>query len=665
MAVYGYSGKILRVDLSSGRASSISTLDYAGGFLGGRGIAAGIYWDEVPPEAGSTDAANKLIFMTGPLCGIPAIGGSRWEVCGKGPGAPARFSYGNLGGRWGAALKSAGYDGMVVEGRAEKPTCLFIHDGKVELRDASGLWGKGAIEARESLKSTLGSSVRVVSIGPAAENMVVMATLLAENNASGSGGLGAVMGAKGLKAVAVGAGREGTRVAQPDRLRELTAHYRELRRCFPADGWEYLSRWSRDPTLEPRLMPGPEMKKEPCYGCLGRCARKVYISGDGKKGKFICHSAFFYQPWVDRYYGEWRDVAFEATQLCDTYGLDAVAVDLMISWLHLCHQSGILTDESTGIPISKLGSAEFIETLTRKIAFREGFGELLAQGVHRAAEDIGPAAREQLGLAGHLAEPGYHPYGPRLYNTNALLYAMEPRMPIQQLHEIGLILAKWSAGTRGLTTITSDVVRGVARRFWGGEAAADFTTWEGKALAAKMIQEREFVEASLILCNFLWPITDCDQSPDRVGDPGLESRILSAVLGNSVGERDLYGVGERIFNLQRAILVREGHRGRRDDTLADHFFNLPVQYDQANADCLVPGKGGETVSRKGAVVDRDAFEKTKDEYYELRGWDVATGLQTRGTLEKLGLAGVADDLEGRRLLAGATTWQEAIGDNQV
>jgi aldehyde:ferredoxin oxidoreductase len=344
-------------------------------------------------------------------------------------------------------------------------------------------------------------------------------------------------------------------------------------------------------------------------------------------------------------------VAFQATKLCDSYGLDAVAIDLMISWLHLCHQAGILTDESTGIPISKLGSAEFIETLTRKIAFREGFGDLLAQGIHKAAEAVGPAAKEQVGLAGHLAEPGYHPYGPRLYITNALLYAMEPRMPIQQLHEIGLIMAKWSAGTRGLTAITSDVVRGAAKRFWGGEVAADFTTWEGKALATKMIQEREFVEASLILCNFLWPITECDRSPDRVGDPTLESQIVSAVLGNGIGEQELYGIGERTFNLQRAILVREGHCGRKFDTLPDHFFNLPVQYDQANADCLVPGKGGEIVSRKGAVVDRREFEKMKDEYYQLRGWDVATGLQTRRTLEKLGLAEVARDLEGRGLLA--------------
>lgn len=650
MATCGYAGRILRADLSSRRASTVPTEEYAGRFLGGRGIAARIYWDEVPPGAGPFDAANRLVFITGPLCGVPAVSGSRWEVCGKGPQSPPRFSHANLGGRWGAALKFAGYDGVIVQGISDKPVYLFVHDDKAEFRDASGIWGMHALQAAEALKGELGSQARVTAIGPAAENRVVTATFLADNYTIGSGGLGAVMGAKNLKAVVVLEGRQPVRIARPDELREVTEHYRGLNRAFPTDGWEHLSRWSRDPTLEPRLMPGPEMKKETCYGCLGRCARKTYVSSDGRKGKFICHAAFFYQPWADRYYGDWNDAAFEATWLCDTYGLDAVALDLMIDWLHLCHQAGILSDESTGLPISKLGSAQFIRTLVRRIAFREGFGDLLAQGIHRAAEAIGPAAVEQVGLAGHLAEPGYYPYGPRLYNTNALLYAMEPRMPIQQLHEVGLLMAKWSAGTRGLTSITSEVVRTVARKFWGGEAAGDFTTWEGKARAVKMIQERQYVEASLILCNFLWPITDCEASPDKAGDPGLESRILAAVLGNGASEHDLYRVAERIFNQQRAILVREGHRGRSFDTLAGHFFNQPLKYDQANAECLVPGKDGQAVSRRGAVVDRDGFEKTKDQYYALRGWDVATGLQTRDSLEKVGLPDVALDLERRGLL---------------
>jgi aldehyde:ferredoxin oxidoreductase len=283
----GYAGKILRVDLSSRRTEDAATSDHSERFLGGRGLATKIYWDEVPPGVSAFDPENRLIIATGPLCGIPVIGGSRWEVCGKAPSSPHRFSYGNLGGRWGAALKFAGHDAMVVSGRAKEPAFLYVHDGEAEIRAASHLWGRGAIETREILKGELGSSAKVLAIGPAGENMAVMATLLAENDASGSGGLGAVMGAKKLKAIAVKGEGRGVKVAKPEKLERLTQVYRELRRSFPFDGWEYLSRWSRDPTAEPRLMPGPEMKKEPCYGCLGRCARRVYVSGEGKAGKFI------------------------------------------------------------------------------------------------------------------------------------------------------------------------------------------------------------------------------------------------------------------------------------------------------------------------------------------------------------------------------------------
>jgi aldehyde:ferredoxin oxidoreductase len=377
----------------------------------------------------------------------------------------------------------------------------------------------------------------------------------------------------------------------------------------------------------------------------------MYKTADGKTGKFICHSAFFYQPWAERFYGDWTDVPFYATKLCDDYGLDAVDIDLMICWLNGCYQAGILTDEKTGMMLSKLGSMEFIETLVTKVALRDGFGDHLANGVEEAARTVGSDAEHQLASAGYLSEPGYHPYGPRLYLANALLYAMEPRIPINQLHEVGLPIAKWVAGTMGLTYVTSDVIRAIAKRFWGSELAADFNSYDGKALATKKIQDREYAIECLILCNFLWPIMEIDQTEDHVGDPTLESRILSAVLGKEISEEDLYDVGERVFNLQRAILVREGHRGREFDTLPDLFFTVPLDYDQANPECIVPGKDGEVTSRKGAVVDINKFERMKDEYYELRKWDVATGLQTRETMDRLALKEVAQELEQRGLIA--------------
>jgi len=194
------------------------------------------------------------------------------------------------------------------------------------------------------------------------------------------------------------------------------------------------------------------------------------------------------------------------------------------------------------------------------------------------------------------------------------------------------------------------VLRGIAGRFWGGEAAADFTTYDGKALAAKRIQDRQYVKESLMLCDWMYPVLDIPNSEDHVGDPTIESRIVSAVLGEETDEPSLNRVGERVLNLQRAILAREGWRGRLDDTLPDEWHTSPLETHVADPDCLVPGKNGEPVSRLGAVVDKEQFERMKDEYYRLRGWDVATGLQTETNLEELGLGDIVDDLNHRGLI---------------
>jgi len=199
--------------------------------------------------------------------------------------------------------------------------------------------------------------------------------------------------------------------------------------------------------------------------------------------------------------------------------------------------------------------------------------------------------------------------------------------------------------------VSTDVLRAIAKRFWGSELAADFSTFEGKALAAKIIQDREYAKECLILCDWSWPIMDLKYSEEHVGDPTLESKIFSAVTGNEVDEKGLYRIGERVFNLQRAILVREGHQGREYDKLPDDWHTRPSKGNPTNLECLVPGQGGKVISRKGAVVDREGFERMKDEYYQLRQWDVATGLQTRAKLEELELKDIAQGLEQRRLLA--------------
>ncbi len=643
MSSFGYAGGILRADLSSGKMEIVPTESYADRFLGGRGIAVKVCWDEVPPRTGALDPENRLVFVTGPLAGIPVIGGSRWEVCGKSPApSPPRFSYANLGGRWGTALKFAGYDALIIHGKAPGPAYLLIREGQAEIRDATALRGKGAIETREALKEEWGNAARVVAIGPAGEHGVVMASLLADGDSSGSGGLGAVMGSKNLKAIVViGAGKR-PEIAHPEALRELTQYYRSLQRInlrFPPE-----LAATRSP-----MAPRHKVKRaDPCYGC-GGCYRVLYESRDGHTGKFMCNSAMFYQPWASRYGGDWMDIAFHATKLADTYGLDTKAIDKMISWLHACHEAGILTEETAGLPLSRIGTGEFMEAFVRRIAFREGIGEILAMGLERAAESLGPAAQELIGRVGYVGLPEYRDiYSPQLYLPHALFYAMEPRYAMPQLHEMGTTIPKWAMWAKGNPKgLPTDSLSAIAGRFWGSESAVDFSTYEGKALAAKMIQDREYAKACLILCDNLWPIIEIKSTADHVGDPALESRIVTAVTGRHLDELDLYRIGERVFNLQRAIMVREGHGGRENDVLPEHFFTEPLSLDFLNPECLVPGKNGKPFSRKGMTLDREGFERMRDEFYALRGWDVTTGLQTRPGLEALGLHEVAADF-GRR-----------------
>ncbi len=636
---FGYAGRLLRADLSSGKMSTIPTADYAERFLGGRGIAAKVYWDEVSPEIRALDPDNRLMFVTGPLAGVnPGVGGVRWLVSGKSPVTnPEQFSYCNLGGSWGTELKYAGFDGVIVQGRSDTPVYLSIEDGVAELRDASSLWGKSTLETREALKGQLGSRTRIVATGPAGEHMVSLATILADNDASGGGGFGAVMGSKKLKAIAVkGTGKIAT--AEPEKLAELNRHIRQLRRASGAD-----SIWGE------RVTPAKK-RLDICRGCSLGCERLVYESSDGREGKFICGQVGFYQGRAQRYYGEadWREIPFRAAMLANDYGLDVFSLGPMMMWLSRCNRAGILTDENTGMPLSRMGSIDFIEALVRKVSLREGFGDILAEGVVKSSAQVGNGSEKLITDYLTKGEQG-NAYDPRYYITTGLLYAMEPRQPIQQLHEVSRVLLNWLMWVNKSRNayVSTDVFRAIARRFWGSELAADFSTYEGKALAATRIQDRQYVKESLILCDWIWPILNVEFSEDHVGDPALESAVVSAALGKAIDEQGLYRIGERIVNLQRAILTREA---RGSDTIPDFHFTIPMREDLMNPRGIAPGKDGEVFEKKGAILDRDKFEEMKREYYHLRGWDTITGLQTKAKLEALDLKDVATSLELRGLV---------------
>jgi aldehyde:ferredoxin oxidoreductase len=636
----GYMGKILRVNLSSGQISYLPTAPYADRFLGGRGLAAKIYWDLVPPEADAFDPRNCLIIVTGPLAGFGGLSGSRWQVCSKSPAAdPHTFSYSNMGGHWGAQLKFAGYDGLIVEGVSDKPVYISIHNDKVEIKDASPLWQKTAVEVRKTIKKDLGQEIRVLSTGPAGDNRVAFAGLLADNDASGSSGFGAVMGSKKLKAIAVH-GDQRVSAAQPEKLRELVAYVRDLKKLKPG-------------TLEKLMPEGSGLRREACFGCIGACTgRLVYQASDGTRGKTMCQSSMYYAQAAWKFYGKRTDVPFLANRIADSYGFDTMVMDSIVTLLFRGHRAGIFREENTGLPLSQIGSLEFIEALAKKIAFREGIGDILAQGTTRAAEIIRQGAPELMADQISIADHG-PAYCPRMYITTGIFYATEPRQPIQHLHAVRSPILKWVSWLGGNTDsyMTADLVRWIAKTFWGSEEAADFSTYQGKALAAKKIQDREYVKESLILCDFAWPITDVVCSEDHKGDPEVEGKIFSAVTGRETDQAGLREIGERIFNLQRAILTREGHVGREADRIHEMFYTVPLKETFLNPECLATGPGDEPISRKGAVVDREQFESMKTEYYRLRGWDPETGLQIKGKLHHLGLDDVATDLEARKGLS--------------
>jgi aldehyde:ferredoxin oxidoreductase len=231
-------------------------------------------------------------------------------------------------------------------------------------------------------------------------------------------------------------------------------------------------------------------------------------------------------------------------------------------------------------------------------------------------------------------------------DVNGLLYAFEPRQPIAMLHEVSRLVGFWVMHQENpeSSPVNNEVFRAAAGRFWGHDAAWDLTRPEGKAQAAVNIMDRTIAKDSLMLCDSAWPMMVTWHTADRVGDPALESRIYSAVTGTPIDEAGLKRYGERIFNLQRAILLREGRRPKTDDVLKPFNYTDPVQTVFMNPEVIVPGRGDAVISKRGATLTPQAFETMRDEFYTLRGWDAASGCQRKTTLEELGLGFVVEEL---------------------
>jgi aldehyde:ferredoxin oxidoreductase len=630
---YGWCGKILKVDLSSEVFTEIDTQPYADRFLGGRGIATRLYWENVPAASKAFDPENHLIFMTGPITATGAQGASRFSIVGKSPMLmPEGFCYGNMGGFWGASLKRAGFDGLMVTGKAKRPVYLFISDAEVTIEDASGIHPEGVKQVEAYLHETHGKKTHFITTGPAGMNLCRSANLMTDNEGSVTGGFGAVFGAKNLKAISV-VGTQSPQVSDPAALKELNRLTIALNK--------------RDTSFNP--YPPDQISrvgKASCFQCGLDCVyRSTYKTQSNREVVRKCQAMFVYFPWVMGRQGEPAETALDATGLCNDLSLCTMEMANIVQWIAAGYKFGYLKDAQTGLEIDKLGTWQFFENLCTMIAHRIGFGDLLAEGLLRAGETMGEEAKNL--FANEVSGVGDGAsYSAREYMMNGLLYAFEPRQPIAMLHEVSRIIGMWVMNLQypGSTPVSADVYRAAAAKFWGHEKAWDLNTHEGKAMAATRIIDRTIVKDSLGLCDSCWPLMFSHHTDDKLGDSSLEARTFNAITGKEIDGDALLKFGEVIFNQQRAILLREGWDPGKDDTIADFNFTDPVQYVFMNDEVLVPGEGDAVLNRKGQVLDREVFNTMRDEFYELRGWDSETGYPTAEKLHELGLTEVSDTM---------------------
>lgn len=633
----GWMGKILRINLGNSEIKEIPVQPYAEKYLGGRGIASRLYWELVPPVVKPFDPQNVLIFMTGPLVATGAQAATRLSIVSKSPMAlPEGFCYGNVGGFFGPELKKAGYDGIIIEGQAPQPVQININNGRVEIRDASSLWGLNVDKVKEIIGREYGKNTRFLTTGISGEKRVRLAALVGSHESASSAGFGAVMASKNLKVITVrGTGKPA--VADLELLRKLNryaVHISQRARFSIPPGVEA----TRHQHLLTVIGLGG------CYQCGLECIRGLYRYSHGATGYRKCQSQEYYLPWLYGKEDEPVDTFFSAPDRANDYSLCTFELDSIVKWLYACHKSGALTEKETGLPLSQIGTREFLEILLHSIAYREGFGDILAEGLVRAVDRVSEYARSM--VSQDVAPIGQFSHTPaRAFIAYSLIYPMEPRVHQPLLHETAFLWTAWLMRQMqpDLTPVSTRVFREVARAFWGSEAAGDVSSYEGKVLAAKIIQNRTYLKDSLGLCDFAWPIMYSFNTADHVGDPELENRVFTAVTGIPADNLDRYA--EVVFNLQRAILLKEGRKTPEADYPPEYNFTEPLRVDHFGRPLIIPGADQEVVNAIGKILDRDKFMSLLKEYYRLRGWDEDTGIPEAETLRALGMEDVATELK--------------------
>ncbi|MBM2832654.1 MAG: Aldehyde ferredoxin oxidoreductase [Dehalococcoidia bacterium] len=616
--MYGWSGNILWVDLSKGVVER-QPLDegFALKWLGGEGFGAKILWDGATPQvADGLDERNLLIFSTGVLTGTLAPGSGRLEIVAR-SAVTGIFGDSNVGGHFAPALKHAGY----------------IDDDRVEIRDARHLWGRTVPETEEMLRRELGDDIQIASIGPGGENLVRFAVIVSSpTRAAGWGGVGAVAGSKKLKAVAV-RGTKGIRVARPAELqqacwetrlkaeRTLSAQYRDRRKMGTMELMEPIARhgmgtfnnFSRSELSAAQLqeIAGEKFGQEfavaslGCYACAQQCSHFAVIRDGPYKG--IASEGFEFGSigsFLSWYGSTSMAFAIAISKYCTDFGLDASEVAMLLAWLADCQQRGVMTPKDTDGMAVRWGEEGAALELLRRIAFRQGFGDMLAEGLGRAAKASGEeAAKYAYTIKGRISQEA----------TGRGNYACA--------------LAT-ATSTRGADHLKGwPIFRAspeLSEKLWGHPQAGNPMSHEGKAAIVVSTQHLNTLQDLLGACKFYSrpPIDGLDEED--------YARMLSPLIGVDLTGADLMVVAERVWNQEKAFNALSGMT-RKDDTLPPMFFDTPFP-----AGAL-----------KGFKMEKEKFERMLDEYYRARGWDVESSIPTRSTLERLGLGDVADELERR------------------
>ncbi len=626
----GYWKKLLEIDLTD-KEIKVKELsdDFLRQYIGGAGFTTKIIYDEIEPGTDSLGPDNVLVMAPGNLVGPKIPTGSKTTFGFK---APQTGGYGKtiVGAKLGNHLKRAGYDVLVVKGKAEKPTMIVIEDDDVKLVDAEHLWGLDNRETDKKIKEEYGRFSTAV-IGPAGEKLSKISSIECEDRQAGKGGGGAVMGSKNLKAIAIRGTKE-VPVEDKDELDELNKKWRKITTgkgetaddsfspedqmnygtgeamaaknkvygCFPTRNWQagYFKRaYDRLEDPEGRIELNPRywvheyrQGRRPCPFCTKPCSQYFVAEGtpygdievDGPEYETLY--SFGGACEVDSI-----EAVAKANELCDNLGLDTISAGIAIAWAMEAYEKGMI---NTDLDL-EFGNAEAMLEALRRLAYKEGeLGELLGDGVYEACKKVGQGSEK---FAIHVK--GMPPAGFEVRGVKgmALAFAVAPR------------------GADHLTSCLYALEMG--GDYWDFEDY-DRTKLSGKAFALKSMEDLMTLYDMTGLCKF---------SRGLMVDEG-QLELVKAVTGFDMDLSEFLKAGERVYNLSKAFNIREGF-GRKDDRLPDRFFDDEVLYGPTE---------GETLSRR-------EFEEELDRYYDVRGWD-QEGIPLKNTLRRLNLEGVADEI---------------------